>query len=156
LTNGGPRALGQSGWNQGRLDNPGSWNHGAAMWKIYAVSSVLKDIFPNGRNRFVTDSPIQTEQPLWVMLHPSTNAGTIVDVSVPSHVASVLVCFGQKTCDASTPGAMEFALNGDISGRRLFRSQAALSFVSGQAVTFATVDSAGAPVGARHLKFIPR
>lgn len=156
LTNGGPRALGQSGWNQGRLDNPGSWNHGAAMWKIYAVSSVLRDIFPNGRNRFVTASPIQTEQPLWVMLHPSTNTGTFVDVSVPSHVASVLVCFGQKTCEASTPGAMELVFNGDGSGRRIFRSQAALNFVSGQDVAFATLDSAGAAVGVRHLKFVSR
>jgi len=156
LTNGGPRKLGAPGWNQGRLDDPGSWNKGAAMWNIYAASAVLKSVFPGGRNRFASELPVPNADVAWIRLHSSIGQGAVVDVSVPSNGAAVWACFGQRTCSADTPGATSLAFDSDYSGRRIFRSTAELPLVSGQDVWFAVAGSDGALIGSRHLRFMAR
>lgn len=50
LTNNGPNALNQSGWNNNDVNDSTHWNYGAGMWNAYNASSTLKTIFPNGVN----------------------------------------------------------------------------------------------------------
>src|SRR5690606_13636937 len=56
LTNDGPRPMGQPGWNRSNKDRSQDWNFGIGLWEIYARSKILKDIFPNGKNRFAQNN----------------------------------------------------------------------------------------------------
>ena len=53
MTNFGPHAFGQPGWNNTDAENPNAWNGGGRMDRIYAQSAVLKQLFPNGENPLV-------------------------------------------------------------------------------------------------------
>ncbi|MCB0416847.1 MAG: hypothetical protein KDD39_04300 [Bdellovibrionales bacterium] len=53
IVSGGPHAFQQPGWNNNNWMDPDHWNHGPAMWKVYANSQKLKDIFPDGKNRYL-------------------------------------------------------------------------------------------------------
>lgn len=50
LTNSGPHAYNQPGWNNNNPENANAWNSGAAMYKVYAQSALLKRLFPGGVN----------------------------------------------------------------------------------------------------------
>ncbi len=50
LTNAGPNALNQAGWNNNDVNDSNHWNYGVGMWNAYSASSTLKTIFPNGIN----------------------------------------------------------------------------------------------------------
>jgi V8-like Glu-specific endopeptidase len=52
LTNGGPHVLGAFGWDTSDVADANAWNYGVGMWNVYAASATLRDIFPNGRNRY--------------------------------------------------------------------------------------------------------
>jgi hypothetical protein len=51
MTNNGPHAFGQPGWNNNDPEDANAWNGGSAMDKIYARSTLLKTIFDKGLNR---------------------------------------------------------------------------------------------------------
>ena len=55
-TNFGPHSHGQPGWDNNEPENPAAWNGGGAMYKALQASATLRDIFPNGNNRFVDDN----------------------------------------------------------------------------------------------------
>ena len=54
LTNNGPRAYQQPGWDQADVNSRKlkDHNHGTAMWMIYRQSAKLKELFPGGKNKF--------------------------------------------------------------------------------------------------------
>lgn len=56
LTNNGPSELGQPGWKGGSKDDPRGWNWGASMDVIYKQSRILKQVFPNGKNKYVKEA----------------------------------------------------------------------------------------------------
>lgn len=68
VVSGGPHAFNQPGWNNNDWMDPNHWNHGPAMWKVYGNSQRLKDIFPNGENRYLDAAreyePFKFELPL--------------------------------------------------------------------------------------------
>ena len=49
-TNNGPHNFGQPGWNNNDPENPRAWNGGPAIYKMYAQSKTLKEVYPTGRN----------------------------------------------------------------------------------------------------------
>ncbi len=53
IVSGGPHAFGESGWKDNDWNDSSHWNWGPALWKIYEKSDTLKDIFPNGKNKYV-------------------------------------------------------------------------------------------------------
>jgi hypothetical protein len=50
MTNFGSHSYNQPGWNNNNPENPNAWNGGAAMYKVYAQSALLKTLFPGGIN----------------------------------------------------------------------------------------------------------
>jgi hypothetical protein len=56
MTNFGPHAYNQPGWNNNDPENPNAWNGGAAMHKVYQQSMLLKTLFPNGDNAAADDA----------------------------------------------------------------------------------------------------
>lgn len=55
-TNFGPHSYGQPGWNNNDPENSNAWNGGGRMDSIYSQSSVLKDMFPEGKSRFADEN----------------------------------------------------------------------------------------------------
>jgi len=56
MTNFGPHAYNQPGWRDNDPENPNAWNGGAAMYKVYAQSALLKRLFPDGINAAVDEA----------------------------------------------------------------------------------------------------
>lgn len=52
MTNGGSHYIGQPGWDNNELDDSGAWNFGPNMENVYKQSTILKQIFPGGMNRY--------------------------------------------------------------------------------------------------------
>jgi hypothetical protein len=63
MTNFGTHAFGQPGWNNNNAENPRAWNGGGRMDRIYAQSTVLKQLFPNGENPLVDAQGVLREFP---------------------------------------------------------------------------------------------
>jgi hypothetical protein len=55
MTNFGPHSYNQPGWRDNNPENPNAWNGGAAMYKVYAQSALLKTLFPDGDNAAADD-----------------------------------------------------------------------------------------------------
>ena len=55
MTNAGSKSFGAPGWNNNRPEDAMHWNSGAAMYKVYAQSRILKSIFKDGDNVFVDE-----------------------------------------------------------------------------------------------------
>lgn len=55
MTNHGPHAHGQPGWNNNDPENPRAWNGGPRMDKVYAKSPTFQQLFPGGKNPLVND-----------------------------------------------------------------------------------------------------
>ena len=53
LTNGGAHNYGERGWDHNDPEDRKAWNFGAAMYRVYSQSTVLKQIFVNGANAHV-------------------------------------------------------------------------------------------------------
>ena len=53
IVSGGPHALGDSGWNGADWNDSSHWNQGPALWQLYPSSSTFKNVFPNGKNRYL-------------------------------------------------------------------------------------------------------
>lgn len=54
IVSGGPNAFGQGTWKNNDWNDKKHWNWGPAMWRVYKKSSVLRDIFPEGRNKYLS------------------------------------------------------------------------------------------------------
>lgn len=55
LTNNGPHMHGEPGWDNNDINDSRAWNWGANMGQIYQQSKILKEIFPNGVNKYYVD-----------------------------------------------------------------------------------------------------
>ena len=56
MTNSGPHQHGSPGWNNNDPEKEAAWNNGVAFSKIYGSSTLLKQIFPLGDNKFVDEN----------------------------------------------------------------------------------------------------
>ncbi len=54
IVSGGPHAFGQPGWKGNDWNDASHFNVGPAMYLTYASSTVLKQIFPGGKNKFLS------------------------------------------------------------------------------------------------------
>jgi hypothetical protein len=55
-TNFGRHSYGQVGWNNNNPEDQNAWNGGSRMDVIYKQSELLKQVFPDGKNKFTDES----------------------------------------------------------------------------------------------------
>jgi V8-like Glu-specific endopeptidase len=142
LTSGGPNAFNQGSWRGSSKDDANHWNHGAAIWIVYSNSRVLKDIFPDGNNRFVEpgegdDDPIGKD--LFVAIEDQNLwSATGADAD------QVIVCIGGEVANCTTSandGTMVY--KNSQNGRKLFKIDQDMAFSDKMDLTFVSFDSNG-------------
>jgi len=164
LTNAGPRMLGSAGWNQGDVDDPSDWNNGAAMWMVYERSSILKDIFPNGRNRFASDStvvpPGSVKLPLLLGAVDALTGSFPVTISAPPRTTQVVVCPNLAvgdSCTAASPNALSTSSRQALAGGRLaFVTTQPISPNSSLQLAIVATDAAGQVLESRTVRMAAR
>ena len=55
MTNAGPHQYRQNGWNNNDPEDEDHWNRGVSFPEAYEKSYMLKNIFPDGNNRFTDE-----------------------------------------------------------------------------------------------------
>ncbi len=128
MTNGGPVPFGVQGWNNNNVNDPSAWNSGAALWDIYKNSAVMKDVFPNGKNRFVSQQDQNRDE-----LIKDLQVALVQDSSGPSHIQlvisssssvdKVIVCPKlnvSSSCGASMPNAFSPSFQRNVLDKKIF------------------------------------
>lgn len=64
VVSGGPHAFGQPGWKDNDWNDVTHFNNGPAMYQVYATSGVLKQVFPDGKNKFLSAAYVLEMLPL--------------------------------------------------------------------------------------------
>jgi V8-like Glu-specific endopeptidase len=122
LTNGGPRILNQAGWNGNDTNDANAWNHGAAMWNVYAQSTILKDVFPNGKNRFVAAG---TDAGAFLAIGSADRGAAdtyYLLFAVPAGSRNVSYCESVAQCQNSSPGFNVGKYIADKNGMQIYRT----------------------------------
>jgi len=156
LTNGGPHALGQAGWDTAGADSAQNWNHGAAMWNVYARSATLKDIFPGGKNRFAQNGGGGTPAgKAWVAIGAGDNGTFTLAASAPKGATRVVLCKTAKAADCrqGADGFTETRLDRETGDMKIFKALATTSLQSEMVLSIAAFDQAGALVAGQTVKF---
>lgn len=144
LTNGGAHSLGQDGWNTSQSSDKDAWNTGVAMWVAYAQSAVLKDVFPNGKNRF----SVVVSKDLFMALGEADDAAAdtfTLYASVPASSGKVFFCSvaNLAQCDENADGftvMKEFKTVGD---RKIFKAARSTALKNGLKISLLANDQAG-------------
>ena len=105
LTNNGPRAFGQPGWDKAEINSRSlkDHNHGTAMWEIYRDSSLLKELFPGGKSASYAQYAPGWRRPPHVIPCSCgrTRAGRCGLVKEGHWVGTTVTAPGQGSCDGT-------------------------------------------------------
>lgn len=153
LTNGGPHALGQAGWDTAGASDSANWNFGTAMWQIYAASRTLKDIFPGGRSRFTPQTSGEPPKAVWMLVAGDDT----LFASAPAATAKLVWCESRDAgdCKDGAAGYTVATLDRTAGDMAIFKGRPA-ALRDGLVVTVLATDSAGKTVAQRTLQFKTR
>ena len=160
LTNGGPNNFGQGTWSGADAEDSTHWNHGAAMWKIYAASKVIRDIFPNGKNRYsgIPDTtPSSSSTGLFVAMEQSPNSTDLDNLSLLISTtltdAKIILCQNLDNCAAASGQQIATSEGPAIDGRRILRTMSKLNITNGAIWHVAAVDQNGKIAEKQTIRF---
>jgi hypothetical protein len=151
LTNNGSHAFGQEGWNNNDIDDPNAWNWGSAMWEIYGRSKILKEIFPDGKNKFLVES-IAHDLFVAVIEDMGGTAGSFaLLLSAPPSVGSVYLCENESltsACAQASAGIVASTFNKQIGDRKVFVANKKPALSTASKFVLIGFDASGARVSA--------
>lgn len=157
LTNGGAHAFGQAGWDTAAITSSANWNFGPPIWSAYEQSAILKDVFPNGKNRFTRSEEDQVSNDVSVLI--GTAASSAVDTytlffSVPETSSTLIFCSTISTdnCDENASGFTKAVLQKTVNGRKYYKAAQETSFINGMHLSMVARDEKGKKTAAMTIK----
>jgi V8-like Glu-specific endopeptidase len=144
LTNGGVHNLDEAGWNTSKASNADAWNTGVAMWVAYAQSKILKDTFPNGRNKF---SVVVSKDVFMAIGEEDRSAADTYTLyaSVPADSAKVTFCAvaDVNLCDENANGFTALKEFKTVGDRKIFKASRATALDKTPVISVLVDDKGG-------------
>ncbi len=158
LTNGGSHALGQSGWNTASVTSSANWNFGPPIWVIYENSKILKDIFPEGKNRFATTTEPQSSNDISVLIGSADNSGADIFTlyfSAPATSSALYFCnvATVASCNNAATGYTRAAVIKTKDGRSYFQATSSTALSDGMHLAIIAADNSNNKIANRTVKF---
>ncbi len=157
LTNGGSHAFGQSGWNSASISSSANWNFGPPIWVIYENSKILKNIFPEGKNRFAKAST-GSNTDIAVLIGSADNSGTDIYTlyfSAPATSSALYFCATSDVanCDSSATGYTRAVTIKTKDGRSFFQASTNTVLSDNIPLTIVATDSSNTKISVKSIKF---
>lgn len=157
LTNGGAHAFGASGWDSATITSSANWNFGPPIWSVYEKSDVLRDIFPNGKNRFAATDGDQVSKDVSILIgtaEPGAADTYTLFFSAPESASFLIVCstVSVDNCDENASGFKKTTLQKTANGRNYFKTVQATAFIDGMHLSMVATDSSGKKTTALTIK----
>lgn len=157
LTNGGAHAFGQAGWDTASASSSANWNFGPTIWTVYSRSRILKDIFPNGKNRFSQVDDDQSSKDIAVLIgeeNPAAADSYTLYFSVPDTGTTLVFCttVSAETCDDSAAGFTTTTLIKTAGGRKFFKAAHHTALSEGQHLSVVAKDRSAKKVAAATVR----
>ena len=157
LTNGGSHAFGQSGWDSATISSSANWNFGPPIWAIYENSKILKDIFPEGKNRFAKTSTGPTTD-IAVLIGDADNSGTDIFTlyfSAPATSSALYFCSvaDVASCDSSAYGYTKAVVIKSKDGRTFYKASSNTVLSNNIPLAIVATDSSNVKISVKAIKF---
>lgn len=152
LTNNGPRMLGMPGWDSQDVDDSSAWNFGVGMWEAYAASSTLRDVFPNGKNRFVKAGDAAGSDALFLAVEPGDGDSVTLQVAAPDTATEVALCASSAACLSGDANAIAMKLQRREAGRSFFRTTLPVTAATNKTFSVTALGAGGTSLGARKVQ----
>ena len=157
LTNGGAHAFGQAGWDNANISSSSNWNFGPPIWSVYESSKILKDIFPEGKNRFAktSDGP---KKDILVMIGNADNSGAdtyTLYFSAPATSSALYFCnvSDVASCDSSATGYTRAVAVKTMDGRSFFQASSSTALSNNMPLAIVATDNSNAKIAVKSVKF---
>lgn len=152
---GGSKSFNENGWNQNSLDDPAAWNYGTPTWAIYKASQVLRDQFPDGRNKYFGGSFIPKTQ-LYLSLK-TEGEDVQLKVATGLEVETLLLCpKATFPCSSTTSGVKSLEFSKRASGRKFYSPSELMPKKDLSLLGLVALDKNGKVIGQRKVSLIPK
>ena len=159
LTNAGPKAFNEAGWNDNDINDSTHWNYGTAMWLVFADSKQLQEIFPGGKNKFSGDQPPAppsgTKQAIALGLSKTGTTTSLKQLAIPLTATIAYVCQGDTSCTQATAGVTKTIEVRATAGKRFVKLETPVVISANQILTLVATDAAGTVIETRKVRFVP-
>jgi len=161
LSNNGPNEFStdKTDWKDGDANDPKHWNDGPGMWAIYAQSATLRDVFPNGRNRFTQTNGAGTDsQTIWMVIgegaFDAADAYTLY-ASAPESTTQLYYCetSSPALCNDQASGFTVAAAVKTVNGEKIFKGGRSTVLTRGLYVSVVAKDNQGNIVATQTMQF---
>lgn len=149
----GSKNFGEEGWDKNDFTDPEQWNWGTTTWDIYAVSPVLKALFPDGKHHQLAQLFVPRTR-LYLAIEAQENSGSnYLWASVGFEADTVVLCpASANPCQAGGTGAEKLIYREEKQDRKFFRTSRAKSSLDNKSYSLAAYDKSGKLLAKRRIK----